>query len=103
MYMNVLQQRLVQGAPRGVCRPPLLLFFFFFDGYCSTVQGLLDWFEADLGFTELSFIRGVCRPPLQFILSVQTCTCVYSQYALIVIRDSFFGSYFLREELSAPH
>jgi len=22
----------------------------FFDGYCSTVQGLLDWFEVDLGF-----------------------------------------------------
>jgi len=27
------------------------------DGYCSTVQGLLDWFEEDLGFTELSFIQ----------------------------------------------
>jgi len=24
----------------------------FLDGYCSTVQGLLDWFEVDLGFTE---------------------------------------------------
>ena len=23
----------------------------FFDGYCSTVQGLLDWFEVDLGLT----------------------------------------------------
>jgi len=31
--------------------------FFFFDRYCSTVQGLLDWFEVDLGFTELSFIQ----------------------------------------------
>ena len=29
----------------------------FLDGYCSTVQGLLDWFEVDLGFTELSFIQ----------------------------------------------
>ena len=31
----------------------------FFDGYCSTVQhcGLLDWFEVELGFTELSFIQ----------------------------------------------
>jgi len=28
----------------------------FLDGYCSTVQGLLDWFEVDLGFTELLFI-----------------------------------------------
>jgi len=29
----------------------------FVDGYCSTVQGLLDWFEVDLGFSELSFIQ----------------------------------------------
>jgi len=29
----------------------------FLDGYCSTVQGLLDWFEVDLGFTELVFIQ----------------------------------------------
>jgi len=28
---------------------------FFFDGYCSTVQGLLDWFEVDLGFTLCVF------------------------------------------------
>jgi len=25
------------------------------DGHCSTAQGLLDWFEVDLGFTELLF------------------------------------------------
>jgi len=25
--------------------------------YCSTVQGLLDWFEVDLGFTKLLFIQ----------------------------------------------
>ena len=31
--------------------------FPFLDGYCSTVQGLLDWFEVDLGFTELLFIQ----------------------------------------------
>ena len=30
---------------------------FFFDGHCSTVQVLLDWFKIDLGFTELSFIQ----------------------------------------------
>jgi len=29
----------------------------FLDGYYSTVQGLLDWFEVDLGFTKLSFIQ----------------------------------------------
>ena len=27
------------------------------DGYYSTVQGLLDWFEVHLGFTELLFIQ----------------------------------------------
>ena len=27
------------------------------DEYCSTVQGLLDWCEVDLGFTELLFIQ----------------------------------------------
>jgi len=29
----------------------------FLDGYCSTVQGLPDWFEVDLGFTKLSSIQ----------------------------------------------
>ena len=29
----------------------------YLDGYCSTVQGLLDWFEVDFGFTELLFIQ----------------------------------------------
>jgi len=29
----------------------------FLDRYCSTVQGLLDWYEVDLGFTELLFIQ----------------------------------------------
>jgi len=35
----------------------LSLYITFRDGYCSTVQGLLDWFEVDLGFTELLFIH----------------------------------------------
>jgi len=30
---------------------------FLLDGYCSTVQGLLAWFEVDLGFTKLLFIQ----------------------------------------------
>jgi len=33
----------------------------FLDGYCSTAQDLLDWFEIDLGFTKLLFIQtGLC-------------------------------------------
>ena len=35
----------------GVCVVSNVEGIFFFDGYCSTVQGLLDWFEVDLGFT----------------------------------------------------
>ena len=31
----------------------------FFDEYCSTVQGLLDWFEVDLGFTKLRLFRWI--------------------------------------------
>jgi len=37
----------------------------FLDGYCSTVQGLLDWFEVDLGFPEL------------FILQIYLCTVCF--------------------------
>ena len=29
----------------------------FLDGYCNTVQDLLDWFEVDLGFTKLYLFR----------------------------------------------
>jgi len=32
----------------------------FLDGYCSTVQGLLDWFEVDLGFPKLVLFRLIC-------------------------------------------
>ena len=33
----------------------------FLDGYCCTVQELLDWFEVDLGFTEGLFLQiGLC-------------------------------------------
>jgi len=39
--------------------------YILFDGYCSTVQGLLDWFEVDLGFTwafiySNRFVCSVC-------------------------------------------
>ena len=30
---------------------------FFLDGYCSIVQGLLDWFEVDWRFTKFVFIQ----------------------------------------------
>jgi len=49
----------------------------FFDGYCSTVQGLLDWFEVDSGFTELSFIQidlnVVCVFVLYSRVSLSSC------------------------------
>ena len=49
----------------------------FLDGYCSTVQGLLDWFEVDLGFTELSFIQidlcVLCDFVLDSRISLSSC------------------------------
>ena len=44
-----------------ICIQPVYLQHAVLDGYCSTVQGLLDWFEVDLRFTELLFIQiGLC-------------------------------------------
>jgi len=40
----------------------MYMYIYIYNGYCSTVQGLLDWFEGDLGFTR-AFIysnRFVC-------------------------------------------
>jgi len=63
VYMCVcVRERLIAcvlwGAAVAPCYFPLpSLSCTFLDGYCSTVQGLLDWFEMDLGFTELLFIQ----------------------------------------------
>jgi len=56
----ILDQTLPVLAFRGAYTPKLgfgAKTLTFLDGYCSTVQGLLDWFEVDLGFTELLFIQ----------------------------------------------
>ena len=49
----------------------------FFDGYCSTVQCFLDWFEVDSGFTELPFIQidlnVVCVFVLYSRVSLSSC------------------------------
>ena len=48
--------------------------YIFLDGYCSTVQGLLDWFEVDLGFTELLFIQiDLCVFVLYSPVSLSSC------------------------------
>jgi len=53
----------------------------FLDGYCSTVQGLLDWFEVDLGLTELLFIK------------IDLCVmCVFVLYSSVSLSSCpFFG------------
>jgi len=57
------------------------------DGYCSTVQGLLEWFEVDLGFTEIWFIQidlcvllvfGSLLPRLTLFLSIFWTSCTAS-------------------------
>ena len=40
----------------------------FFDGYCSTVQGLLGWFEVDLGFIRAFIFSN------RFVCSVCICS-----------------------------
>ena len=50
----------------------------FVDGYCSTVQGLPDWFEIDLGFTELLFI--------QIDLCVVCDVCRHMQRVVLITR-----------------
>ena len=62
------------------------------DGYCSTVQGLLDWFEVDLGFTELSFIqidppRHIIRMSHSSFICDMTRSCVT---CLIHVRPASF-------------
>jgi len=47
------------------------------DGYCSTVRSLLDWFEVDLGFTELLCIQidlcVMCVVVLHSRVSLSSC------------------------------
>ena len=51
--------------------------FIFLDRYCSTVQGLLDWFEEDLGFTKLLLFQTdfcvMCVFVLYPSLSLSSC------------------------------
>ena len=60
-------------SARYVPRPSCNGYTIFFDGYCSTVQGLLDWFEVDFGFTELSFIQiDLCVMCVLHVTGIQT-------------------------------
>ena len=63
---------------------PVLIFthsthkdYTFFDRYCNTVNGSLDWFEVDLGFTDLTFIQidlcVLCVFVLQSRVSLSCC------------------------------
>jgi len=63
------------------------LVYTFVDGYCSTVQGLLDWFEVDLGFTELSnsycTLTGIKELVYTHtVCHVYTTTCVYKRVSV---------------------
>jgi len=51
----------------------------FLDGYCSTLQGLLDWFEVDLRFTKLLFIQtDLCvNPTTRTFLYMYTCIYIH--------------------------
>jgi len=58
-----------------------------FDGYCSTVQGLLDWVEVDLGFTW-AFIysnRFVCSVSSGLKSLIYNFLVAWVQYVYIYI------------------
>ena len=59
MYLYIYIQRRFQrySAHHERCALVQRKLHTFLDGYCSTVQGFLDWFEVDLGLTEILFIR----------------------------------------------
>jgi len=50
----------------------------FLDGYSSTVQGLLGWFEEDLGVTKLVCLLLVCE-------RVHVCVCVLCAYVCVCV------------------
>jgi len=64
-----------------LCHSDFSLLNPFLDWYCSSVQGLLDWFEVDLGFTELLFIQ------------IDLCVmCVFVLYSPVSLSSClFFG------------
>jgi len=70
----------------------------FFDGYCSAVQGLLDWFEVDLGFTELSFTQIDLCVLCVFVLysCVSLSSCPLSNKLLTL---NFFDRLFCKRDL----
>ena len=63
------------------------------DGYCSTARSLLEWFEVDLGFTELLFIQiGLCVMYRAWYCVTVTAAlayiftyCVFSQMCIHVL------------------
>jgi len=83
----------VQGLLDSVCRVScvnLSDIVTFLDGYCSTVQGLLDWFEVDLGFTELLFI--------QIDLCVMCVFVLYSPVSLLHVSQESKSCHYLSQK-----
>jgi len=80
MWVNRVSHQWVMSVSRARCISRVNASWVFLDGYCSTVQDLLEWFEVDLGFTELLFIQiGLC------VLCV-LCECVMSFWECCALR-----------------
>ena len=62
----------------------------FLDGFCSTVQDLLEWFEVDWGCTELLFIQiDVCMCEVSCV----TWLTSHFTYATWLMSDSWLMSH----------
>ena len=78
----------------------------FLDGYCSTVQGLLDWFEVDLGFTELLFIQidlcVLCVFVLYSRVSLSSCPFLDILQSAVSCTSHFIGRGLWAQHSLAP-
>jgi len=96
----------------------------FFDGYCSTVQGLLDWFEVDLGFTwafiySNRFVCSVCflfssdshmksgstAPVFRWAAATDPHTHMYCMHLLLIdsVRGVGLGSSTIFKKFNEPY
>ena len=83
-HCNTLQHTATgdRTCNEGTLRSYIYISHAFFDGYSSTVQGLFDWFEVDLGFTEVSFIQ------------IDLCVlCVFVLYSCVSLSSCPFWTF----------
>ena len=78
-----------------LCLVCVFVFYAFLDGYSSTIQGLLDWFDVDLGLTNLLLFRLICVLFVSFALLLLS-PCPFWTSALPPPRKEDFTGQYMR-------